>query len=63
MADDKEPKFWVTVLKVVAGALAIIVVLGLGLYFTAKYNTYAPEGLPPDDSWGIAKDHPVREKH
>ncbi len=62
MPDDKEPEFWVTVLKVVAGALAIIVIFGIGLYLTAKYNTYAPESPPPDDSWGISKDHPVRDK-
>jgi len=63
MPNDKEPKFWVTVLKVVASAIAIIAVFGLGLYFTAKYNTYAPDGPPPDSSWGISKDHPVRNKH
>lgn len=62
MPDENEPKFWVTVLKVVAGAVAIIVVFGLGLYFSAKYDTYAPEAPPPDDSWGIAKDHPIRHR-
>jgi hypothetical protein len=63
MANDKDPKFWVMVLKLVAGAVAILTLFGLGLYFTAKYNTYAPDAPPPDESWGIAKDHPVRSKH
>lgn len=60
MDDDKEPKFWVTALKLVLGAIFLIVFFGLGLYFSAKYKTYAPEGPPPDTSWGISKDSPIR---
>lgn len=62
MEDDKDPKFWITVLKLVIGAIALIAFFGLGLYFTAKYNTYAPEGPPPDSSWGISNDSPIRNK-
>lgn len=61
MDDDKEPKFWITVLKLVLGAIALIAFFGLGLYFTAKYNTYTPEGVPPDGSWGISNDSPIRK--
>lgn len=60
MDDDKEPKFWVTVTKLAVGAVVLIVFFGLGLYYTAKYKTYAPEGPPPDASWGISKDSPIR---
>jgi hypothetical protein len=62
MADDKEPKLWVTVAKLALGGLALLVFFGLGLYFTAKYNTYEPEGPVPDTSWGIAKDSPIQNK-
>jgi hypothetical protein len=60
MDDDKEPKLWITVLKLAIGAVLLIVFFGLGLYFTAKYKTYEPEGPPPDTSWGISKDSPLR---
>ncbi len=60
MDDDKEPKFWVTALKLFFGAVLLIVFFGLGLYFSAKYKTYAPGGPPPDTSWGISKDSPIR---
>ncbi len=60
MSDNKDPKFWVTVVKLVLGAVAVITFFGVGLYFTAKYNTYEPQGAPPDGSWGISKDSPIR---
>lgn len=59
MNDDKEKKLWVTALKLAIGAVVLIVLIGLGLYFTAKYNTYAPEAPVPDKSWGIGKDSPI----
>lgn len=60
MKDDKEPPLWVTVVKLVIGAVILIGLIGLGLYYTAKYNTYAPPTAPPDRSWGISKDSPIR---
>ncbi len=60
MDDDKEPELWVTVLKLVIGAVVLIALIGLGLYYTAKFNTYEPEAPPPDTSWGISKDSPIR---
>jgi hypothetical protein len=63
MADDnEEPKLWVTVIKLVLSALVLIILVGLGLYYTAEFNTYEPPASPPDTSWGIAKDHPVRNQ-
>ena len=62
MDDDKEPELWVTVLKLVAGAIVLMTLIGLGLYFTAKYNTYEPQAPAPDTSWGITKDSPIHKK-
>lgn len=60
MDNDKEPKLWVTVLKLIVGALIFIALVGLGLYYTAKYKSYAPDVAAPDNSWGITKDSPIR---
>ena len=62
MDDDKEPKLWVTVLKLVVAVLVLVVLVGIGLYYTAKFNTYEPEGSAPDASWGISKDSPIYPK-
>ncbi len=59
MPDNKDKTFWVTVLKLALGALAVMVFFGVGLYYTAKYNTYAPPDVPPAPDWGIAKDSPI----
>lgn len=59
MKNEKEPKLWMTVLKLFIGAVIFITLVGLGLYYTAKYNTYDP-GVPASDhSWGISKDSPI----
>lgn len=60
MDNNKDPKFWRLVVKIFFGAVALIAFFGLGLYYTAKYNTYAPEGPPPNSSWGISTDSPIR---
>lgn len=60
MENNKEPKLWVTVLKLFLGAVIFIALVGLGLYYTAKYNAYAPDAPPADNSWGISKDSPIR---
>ena len=63
MADDnEEPKLWVIVTKLVLSALVLIVLIGLGLYYTAEFNTYEPQAPPPDTSWGIAKDSPIHNQ-
>lgn len=60
--NDKDKKFWLLVLKLALGAIALIAFFGIGLYYTAKYNTYAPPDTPPASDWGIAKDSPIRNK-
>jgi hypothetical protein len=63
MDDDKKPKFWVTVIKLVIGAIVFIVLVGLGLYYSAKYKTYAPpEDTGQETSWGISKDSPIHPR-
>lgn len=60
--NDKDKKFWLLVLKLALGAIALIGFFGVGLYYTAKYNTYAPPDSPAAPDWGIAKDSPIRNK-
>ncbi len=62
MPDDKDKEFWKTVLKLALGAIALITFFGVGIYFTAKYNTYAPPDTPPAPDWGIAKDSPIHQR-
>lgn len=57
--DDKEPPLWVRVLKLGVVLIVLIVLVGLGLYYTAKFNTYSPGGSAPDGAWGISKDSPI----
>jgi hypothetical protein len=60
MDDKKQPKLWITALKLAVGALVIIVLVGLGLYYSAKYSTYDPKVEPSGPQWGISKDSPIR---
>ncbi len=36
MPDDKDKPFWKTVLKLVLGAIALIALVGVGIYFTIR---------------------------
>lgn len=62
MEKEKEPKLWVTVLKLVLGAIIFAAVVAVGLYYTAEFNTYAPPEKPPAPDWGISTDSPIRNK-
>lgn len=62
MPDIKDKEFWKTVLKLALGVIALIAFVGLGIYFSAKYNTYSPPKTTPDADWGIAKDSPIHNK-
>jgi hypothetical protein len=62
MEKEKEPKLWVTVLKLVIGAIIFIAVVAVGLYYTAEFNSYAPPEAPPQPDWGITTDSPIRNK-
>jgi len=59
MPDNKDKEFWKTVIKLVLGALALIIFFGGGLYFTAMFNTYAPPSESSAPDWGISKDSPI----
>jgi hypothetical protein len=63
MPGDKDKAFWKTVLKLVLGAIALIACVGVGIYFTIKYNTYAPPEAAPKSDWGIVTDSPIHSRH
>ncbi len=60
MEREKEPKLWVTVVKIVFWTIVFITLVGLGLYYSAKFNTYAPPAVDTSPQWGISKDSPIR---
>jgi hypothetical protein len=62
VSDNKDKKFWLLVLKLAIGAIVLIAFFGVGLYYTAKFNTYALPDTPPAPDWGISKDSPIRNK-
>jgi hypothetical protein len=62
MPDDKDKEFWKTVLKLALGAIALVTFVGVGLYFSAKYNTYAPPETAPTPDWGIVTDSPIHSR-
>lgn len=75
MKDDQEPKVWVTFIKLVAGAAALIGGVGLALWWASKQPVYSPaleqakseaKATSPKsvstNSWGIVNDSPVRNK-
>ncbi|WP_296511207.1 hypothetical protein [Rhodoferax sp.] len=61
MASDKEPGVWLTVLKLVLGAAALIGLVWGALWYLEKYGS-GPEmnpSLKPKMDWGIANDSPI----
>lgn len=63
--DDKKLKWWLSLLKRTIFVIVLLVLLWLGLYYTAVFNTYSPEAnmngeSRSDGSWGISKDSPLR---
>jgi hypothetical protein len=63
MKKNNEPKVWVTVVKLVLGAVILIGGVGLALWFAARDEM---QGTAPrassSDSWGISHDSPTRMK-
>nr|WP_315465758.1 hypothetical protein [uncultured Rhodoferax sp.] len=62
MANKKDPDLWPTVLKLVAGACALIGIVWAALWYVDKYGvgqTLAPPVKPTAD-WGIVTDSPIR---
>jgi len=62
MSDKYDKKFWLLVLKLAIGAIVLMTLFGLGLYYSAKYKTYAVPDTPAAPDWGISKDSPIRNK-
>lgn len=62
MSDKYDKKFWLLVLKLLVGAIVLISLFGIGLYYSAKFNTYAPPDTPAAPDWGISKDSPIRNR-
>jgi len=64
--DDKEPKVWVTLVKLIAIAVVLIGGTGYALYYVDQMQERAqPPGLSsgfnkPD--WGIVGDSPLKGK-
>ncbi|MES2952157.1 MAG: hypothetical protein V4858_26825 [Pseudomonadota bacterium] len=73
--DNEEPKVWVTVVKLVIGAMLLIGGVGLALWIAsqgtmrspaleqAQQEVRAKSSKPASEgtSWGIAKDSPLRK--
>lgn len=62
MANNKEPNVWISTLKLVAGACALIGLVWLALLMAEKYPPDAPSASTskPTSDWGIANDSPIR---
>lgn len=74
MKQAEEPKVWITVVKLLLGAAALIGGVGLALWFAAQGPVHSPAleaaqkqtgytSQPSSGaSWGIAGDSPIRPK-
>ena len=60
MKRNEEPKLWVTILKLVVGAIVIIGGLGFALWYVDQVQG-PPEIAKPISNWGIAGDSPIRK--
>lgn len=66
---DKEPKLWVTVLKLLTIAVVLIGGTGLALWYVDKMQVQAQPGLGSgagtgngSTGWGIAGDSPLNSR-
>ena len=63
MAGNKEPKLWLIVLKLAAGAAAFVGLVWLALWYVDTYsaaNSMASPPPKPKPDWGIVNDSPIR---
>ena len=58
---DDEPKLWVTVLLLILGALVLVGLVGLALWYAERSDTTEPIAVP-DKSWGIVGDSPIHKR-
>lgn len=62
---DQEPSLWVTVAKLVIGAVVLIGGTGLALWYADKYQQREEASDTSTQSkpdWGITSDSPLRPK-
>lgn len=59
--DDDEPPTWLTVAKLVVGAVVLIGGVGFALwYVNEEQSKDVSPAVKPVDSWGIVTDSPIR---
>lgn len=59
MKRNDEPKWWVTLIKLVIGATIIIGGVGMALNYVASKQEQVPAPAPKQN-WGIFGDSPIR---
>ena len=59
--DDDDPKWWVTMLKLVVGAAIFIGVIGFALKYAESLESSATKPAAAT-GWGIVTDSPIRFK-
>lgn len=60
MKKDDEPKLWVTVLKLVVGAIILIGGVGGALWLAGKADSSSTGTTQNNTGWGISTDSPIR---
>ena len=63
MKNDQEPKIWITVAKLVIGAIVLIGGTGLALWYAESLQetrAITNTDKAPTMDWGIAGDSPLR---
>lgn len=59
--DDEDPPLWLTILKLVVGAVILIGGVGYALWYVDQEQSKNPSpAIKPIDSWGITNDNPIR---
>ena len=62
MKKNKEPKLWVTVLKLLAGAVVLIGGVGAVLWWASQSENSDTRTPQSNIGWGISSDSPLRSK-
>ncbi len=61
--DNDEPPLWLTVAKLVIGAIVLIGGVGLALWWVDKEQSKQPSpAVKPADPWGIVNDSSIRSR-
>lgn len=59
--NNDEPPLWLTIVKLVVVAVALIGGVGLALWWVNEEQSKRPSpAVKPVDSWGIVNDSPIR---